>query len=141
METVLEGILNERLEKKARHKNFAGGWRGGDGTLEAITEACHLNFQIGIRGIELHGQGREQAAPVIERVAQVGGKLAHHLHGSIRVDWDLARDPIERVKQKMGIQLVAEQLEFRLLGIRLCERGVLAFLAGVPFRLEPKIAE
>ena len=94
MEAMLEGILNERLEEKAWHKNFAGGWRGDDGTLEAITEACNLNFQIGIRGIELHGQGSEQAATVIERVAQVGGKFAHHLHGSIRVDWDLARDPI-----------------------------------------------
>jgi hypothetical protein len=141
MEAMLEGIFYERLEEKAWHKNFAGDRRGGDGALEAVSKACGLNFQVGICGIEFHGEGRKQVVAVVERVAQVGREVTHHLHGGVGVDWNLARDAIKRVEQKMGIQLESEQLEFRLLGIRSREGGVLAFLAGVPFRLEPKIAE
>jgi len=141
METVLEGILNERLEEKAGDHNIAGVRRGGDGNLKFIAKAGNLDFEIGVRGVEFHGEGRKQVAAVVERVAQVGREVAHHLHCSVGVDRNFARDSIERVKQKMGIQLEAEQLEFRLLGIRLREGGVLAFLAGMTFRLNPKVAE
>jgi len=138
---MLDGILNERLQEEARDEHRPGISVGGDFCLKTITESRFFNAKIGRRGIELDGKRSDHFMTVFEREPQIVRKFPDHIAGGRRMGGNLGSDAIERVEEKVGIELCAEQASFKTVRLDFCFRGTEPTVTGRHLSSNPKISE
>ena len=116
--TVLDGVLDERLQDQPRH---LGVERLGIDVVahrQAILESGLLDLQILLQELELLLQRDARRAAAVERQSQQIAQAADHPVGRVRVGVDQRRDRVQRVEQEMRVQFRLERLQPRLRQLR-----------------------
>jgi hypothetical protein len=117
-EPVLEGVLDERLQKEPWH--LGGAERVGhvERHGKAVAEADLLDLEVEAEHVALLGEGAGGRLARLERAAQQLGELDDHRVRARRVGPHHPRDRVERVEEEVRPQLHAQRLEPRLAELR-----------------------
>jgi integrase len=131
-ETVPEGVLNDWLQKKRRHRAPFRVGRDGVRHVESITEARSLQFDIALHERGLLRQRGRMLAPPVDGFAQKLAQLEQHRQGTIaRPGPNQRRDRVQRVEQEVRLDLQAQRVELCANEVRL-ETGLAQFETARP---------
>ena len=116
LEAMFDRVLDHGLEEEAGNGFSPGGGIGLDVNFQALAIAGLFDLEIGGHGVEFGGERGGHAMTLFEGVAEIVGKFVDHLQGHVGVGGDFGADAVERIKEKMGIELGTEELQFHALG-------------------------
>src|SRR5258707_396578 len=110
---VLQAILHHGLEQHARHKRFQGGIVNLLHDVQIVfSESRHLDVQVIVDELQLLAQ-RHKRFVFAQQPPQNVAQLQHHAARRIRIKADQRRHGVQRVKQKMWIDLAGERIHPR----------------------------
>lgn len=136
-----EGIFDDGLKDKTGDKNLPGPRRGRNPSLQFLSKAGFLNFEVGGGGIQFDGERGDEFMAMIEGVFKIGGEFIHHDRSDSRMGGNLGGNAVEGIKKKVGVELEADELKFHLLNLRLRVQLLDFFLLQQKFSLEPEISK
>ena len=107
-EPVLDGIFDDRLQQHAGNESFERLLVDFLEDLQLVAaEANHFDVEIVVDELELLAQRHERFV-LAQQPPQNIRKLQHHAAGHVRIEADQRRDGIERIEQKMRIDLAGQ---------------------------------
>ncbi len=113
-QAMLDGIFHQRLQQHAGNHHVERGGIEIPHNIQLVPpETQHFNIEIVIDELKLFPQ-RGECFASIEQAAKNGSQLENHVPRGFRVNPDQRRNRIQRVKQKVRIDLVLQRLHARM---------------------------
>ena len=106
-----DGIFDQRLNQQRRHANRSDIGRDIAFDADAIARSRALQFQVRCDRGEFLAQRRHPRAAGAQRISEHACQLQDQLLGALGLYRRRFRDHIERIEQKMMIELAAQRLE------------------------------
>jgi len=121
---MLEGIFHEHLEREAWNRHSL--CRIGDIHLEALgnLEPPLLNLKVDKDALGLLGKAADRTPIAFQIVSQKGGRVPRHDESAVWIVVDLRGDGVERVVEKVRIELRAQAVKLCTRRIRLRQYAV-----------------
>jgi hypothetical protein len=113
LDTVADGVLDERLHGHRRNDGAERLARNVDGDVKAAAETSLLESQVALDVLELLAEG-DVRAPVAEQVARELGEVDQQLARLVRPRVDVPGDGGERVIDEVRRDLRAERSQLWL---------------------------
>src|SRR5215213_2749357 len=108
-------ILRERLKDQVRDECLRRSWIDVELDAESIGKSHLLNTQIKLREVDLFPQFDFMPRGVFERVTQeVAQPHQHADRSAVLIVTDETDDTVERVEEKMRVQLHSQCIQLRL---------------------------
>ena len=99
-------VFNECQQRERRHDARLCAGRDVEVNAETIAEPQSLDVQIPFDERALLGE-RDKIAFMLEHVAQQITELLRRLRGKLRLSWNELHDGVQRIEQKVWMQLRA----------------------------------
>mmetsp|Transcript_53148 Transcript_53148/g.124463 ORF Transcript_53148/g.124463 Transcript_53148/m.124463 type:complete len:238 (-) Transcript_53148:138-851(-) len=113
---MLDGVFHQQLQQHRRHAGARGGRVHLPGHAQALLVVQLLQRDVVAHHGQLVGQRHALLGTVLQRVAQGVGQATEHLAGAGRVFVDQRPQVVQRVEQKVRVDLGPQHLELQLAG-------------------------
>ena len=110
---MLDAVLDQRLQQHSRHHDIQRVLCNLLHDLQLITETHHLDIQVVVGELQLLPQ-RQERLTVLQQHAQNIRQLHNHLPRQLRLRAHQRSDRVQRVEQKVWIDLSLQRIQPRL---------------------------
>ncbi len=110
---VLDGVLDKRLEQQRGHERAGHAGRNVERRREPVAEADALDVEVVVEESDLVGEGDLALPRVVEHAAQEGAQAGHHAAHARRVALGEGGNGVERVEEKVRVELHPQRVEAR----------------------------
>ncbi len=113
-DAVLDRVLDERLEQQRRHQGLERLPLDVVPDDEAVGKPCPFDVEVLAKEVELGVQRHFLLAETLQREPQQLAEAHERAFGGLHVPMHQSRDRVERVEEKVRVELLAKGLELRL---------------------------
>src|SRR5262249_16877342 len=113
-DSMHDGVLDQRLQQELRNECLVDFRRYSPADLEAFAKPQLLQVQIRLQKVELFPDTDQIGGPAVEGRPQKLGEGKQHRLGSLLIRVDQRRKTLQRVEEKVRMQLSAKRLQLAL---------------------------